>query len=148
MSSLALVVVLTVALGQTPQTQTAVINAAKNSIVRDMDKTLPPVRFEAWLQGIVGAQAAVDWRVTDCGEQTGGPADRGRDFPMCAEVNVNLPGNRMLSLSLLVGSRERGLTVGALALYSGAIVEPEPKPITWIKTLAEVPKLLGQPISN
>jgi len=39
--------VLALALSQTPQIQSAVINAAKNFIVRDMDKTLPPVTFEA-----------------------------------------------------------------------------------------------------
>ena len=142
------IVTLALALGQAPQMQTAAINAAKNSIVRDIDKTLPSVTFEAWLQELVGAQAILKWSVTDCGEQTGGPADRGRDFPMCATVDVNLPGNRMLSLSLLAGSMGRGLTAGPLALHSGAIIEPKAKPITWIKTLAEVPKLLGQPISN
>jgi hypothetical protein len=141
-------VVLALALSQTLQIQTAAINAAKNSIAREMDKALPPMTFEAWLQRLVGAQTALEWRVTDCGEQTGGPADRGRDFPMCVEVSVKLPGNRLLSLSLLAGSVGRGLTVGSLPLYSGAIIEPKPKPITWIKALAEIPKLIGQPISN
>ena len=140
---------LALALGQTPQIQATAINAAKNSIARDMDKTLPQVTFETWLQGLAGTQAVLTWSVTDCGEQSGNPAlDRGRDFPMCAEVNVKLPGNRLLSLSLLAGSMGRGLTVVPLKLYSGAIIEPEPKQITWIKTLAEVPRLIGQPISN
>lgn len=148
MPALALVA-LALALSQTPQIQAAAINAAKNSIARDLDKTLPQVTFEVWLQGLAGPQAVLTWSVTDCGEQTGNPAlDRGRDFPMCAEVNVKLPGNRLLSLSLLAGSMGRGLTVVPLALHSGAIIEPQPKQITWIKTLAEVPKLIGQPISN
>jgi hypothetical protein len=132
----------TLALGQTPQA--SAISAARNSIVRDMEKTLPAVKFEAWLQELVGRQTALEWGVTDCGEQTGDPAtDRARDIPVCAEVNVKLPGDRLLSLSLLAGSRQRGLTVGSLTFSSGAIIEPKPKPITWIKTLAELPKLIG-----
>jgi hypothetical protein len=135
--------ILAILVGQAPQTQTAAIKAAKTSIVRDMDKTLPQVTFEAWLQGLVGAKAVMKWEVTDCGEQTGTPADRGRDFPMCAEVDVTLPGNRQLSLSLLVGSMARGLTVGPLMLFSGAVIGPDRNQIAWIKTLADVPKLVG-----
>lgn len=142
-------VALALTVSQTPQVQAAAITAAKNAIARDVDNTLPPVKLEAWLRELVGTQAVLKWSVTDCGEQTGNPAlDRGRDFPMCVEVNVNLPGNRLLSLSLLTGSMARGLAGGPLRLYSGAIIEPAPKPITWIKALAEVPKLIGQPISH
>lgn len=140
---------LVLALGQTPQIQAAAINAAKNSIARDMNKTLPQVTFEAWLQGLAGTQAVLNWSVTDCGEQTGNPAlDRGRDFPMCATVEVKLPGNRLLSLSLLAGSMGRGLSVGPLRWHSGAIIEPDAKPITWIKTLPDVSRLIGQPMSK
>jgi hypothetical protein len=143
MPALALVT-LVLALSQAPQIQAAAIQAAKNSIARDMDKTLPPVTFEAWLQGLAGTQAVLQWSVTDCGEQTGNPAlDRGRDIPMCAEVNVTLPGNRLLSLSLLVGSAGRGLTVGSLQFYSGAILDSDFKQTISIKTLAEVPRLVG-----
>jgi hypothetical protein len=142
-------VTLALALSQTPQIQAAAIQAAKNSIARDMDKTLPPVTFEAWLQGLAGTQAVLKWSVTDCGEQTGDPAlDLGRDIPMCAEVIVTLPGNRLLSLSLLVGSAGRGLTAGSVQLYSGAIMDRDFTPTASIKTLAEVPKLIGPQISK
>jgi hypothetical protein len=134
--------VLALTLGQTPSNQAAVINAGKNSVVRDLDRTLPAVRFETWLQGLVGSGAALQWRVTDCGEQDGRPNSGVRDVPICAEVDVQLPGSRMLSLSLLAGSTERGLTTGPLTLFSGGIVQPDNTPIIWIKTLAELPKLL------
>lgn len=148
MNSFALVVLaLTVTVSQAPDT--AAISAAKNTIARDIDKTLPAVKFETWLQGLVGAPTPLTWGVTDCGEQTGNPSlDRGRDVPICVEVIATLAGSRRLVLSLLAGSRERGLTTGALALYSAAIIEPTPKPVAWIKTLAEIPRLIGQPISN
>jgi hypothetical protein len=67
---------------------------------------------------------------------------------MCAEVDIALAGNRQLSLSLLAGSMGRGLTVGPLMLFSGVVIGPDPKQMTWIKTLAEVPKLIGSPVSH
>jgi hypothetical protein len=142
MYTLALVVV-AFALGQTPQTQAAAISKAKNAVVQDLDKTLPRVAFEAWLRGLVGAQAVMKWEVNDCGEQTGSPADRGRDIPLCAEVMVDLTGNRKLSLSLLVGSMQRGLAAGPLTFASGVVIGSDPKQMTWIKTLGEAPKLVG-----
>lgn len=75
---------LVLALGQTPQIQAAAINAAKNSIARDMNKTLPQVTFEAWLQGLAGTQAVLNWSVTDCGEQTGNPLWIGGATSRCA----------------------------------------------------------------
>lgn len=131
-------------LAQTPQPEPAVIAAAKNAIVRDIDPTLPSVKFEAWIQGLVGTQTVLKWAVTDCGEQTGTPADRGRAFPQCAEVTAKLAGDRLLSLQLLTGTMGQASPVGPLKLFSGAIVERRPKPISWIKTLAEVPALLGR----
>jgi hypothetical protein len=61
-------------------TPAAAIRAAKNAVVQDMDKTLPRATFESWVQGLVGAEATLEWSTNDCGEQTGNPAlDRGRD---------------------------------------------------------------------
>jgi hypothetical protein len=91
--------------------QAAAISAAKNAIVQAIEKTLPRATFEAWVQGLVGAQAELKWSTNDCGEQTGNPAlDRDLDFPICAEVQVAVARDRQLSLSLMVGSTRRGLT--------------------------------------
>ena len=124
--------------------QAAAINAAKNAVVQDMEKTLPRATFEAWVQGLVGAQAGLKWSTNDCGEQTGNPAlDRGRDFPICAEVQVAVAGGRQLSLSLTVGSTSRGLIVGPPTFHQGNISGPKGSEMIWIKRLSDVPKLIG-----
>jgi hypothetical protein len=135
-----------VVLGAPPQAppQAAAISAAKNAVVQDMEKALPRVTFEAWLQGLVGAQATLKWETNDCGEQTGNPAvDRGRDFPICAEVEVAVAGDRQLSLSLMVGSTSRGLTVGPPKFRQGRISGPKGSEMISIEKLSDVPKLLG-----
>jgi hypothetical protein len=136
-----------VVLGAAPQAlpETAAINVAKNAVVQDMDKALPRVTFEAWVQGLVGAQAALKWSVNDCGEQTGNPAlDKGRDFPICAEVQVGLAGDRQLRLSLMVGSPSRGLTAGPPTFRRGNISGPKGPEMISIEKLSDVPKLIGR----
>ena len=133
-------------LGVAPQTppQAAFISAAKNAVVQDMEKTLPRATFEAWVQGLVGAQAALKWSTNDCGEQTGNPTlDRGRDFPICAEVQVAVAGDRQLSLSLMVGSTSRGLTAGPPMFRQGNISGPKGSETISIERLSDVPNLIG-----
>jgi hypothetical protein len=140
-----LLLFLLVVLGAAPQAppQAAAISAAKNAIVQDMDRALPRVTFEAWVQGLVGPQAALRWSTNDCGEQTGNPPlDRGRDFPVCVGVHVAVTGDRQLSLSLMVGSTHRGLTVGPPMFRLGHISGPGPEMIA-IEKLSVVPTLIG-----
>ena len=135
-----------VLLGAAPQApaQAAAISAARNAVVQDIEKTLPRVTFEAWVQGLVGARAALRWKTNDCGEQTGNPAlDKGRDFPICVEVQAALAGDRQLSLALMVGSIRRGLTVGPLMFRQGSISGPKGAEPISIAKLADVPGLLG-----
>jgi len=144
-----LLALLTAAVAQAPQaaqapTQAAAIDAAKHAIVRDIEDTLPRVTVEVWLRELAGAQAPMTWELNDCGEQTGSPADRGRDIPMCAEVQVELSGNRRLSLSLAVGSTRTGLSAKP-AFFFGHLTGPDRSKMIWIKTLAEVPKVIGKP---
>jgi hypothetical protein len=121
------------------------IDAAKSAIVSDLDKTLPRVTVDGWLRELVGPQAVVTWNVTDCGEQTGDPgADRGRDFPMCAEARAALRDRRTLSLSLAVGTQRRGLT-GAVNFWSAVVIGPLPDQMTWFKSFAEVAQELRAP---
>ena len=142
MNSLTLVA-LALVLGQTPQTRAAAIKAAKDAVVQDIDKALPRTTFEAWLRGVIGAQATATWETNDCGEQTGNPAaDRGRDFPLCAEVHVGLSRSRQLSLSLLVGSMSRGLIVGPPAFHHGNISGPRGSETIAIQKLSDVTKLI------
>ena len=125
--------------------QAAAISKAKKTIVRDLDNALPPVAFEPWLRGLVGSQAELKWEVNDCGEQTGTAADRGRDLPMCAGVQVGISGRRRLSLSLVVGSENRGVTVEPLVFYQGHISGPKGTQMISIAKLSDVPRLLDRP---
>jgi hypothetical protein len=124
--------------------QHAVISAAKNAVVQDLERTLPRATFEAWVQGLVGARTALAWSTNDCGEQTGEPAlDRGRDIPLCAEVQAAVAGGRRLSLSLMVGSTRRGLTVDTPVFRLGSISGPGGSETISIDKLSDVPKLVG-----
>lgn len=140
-----LLVLVALALGQSGEMQATAIAAAKTAIAQDIDRTLPRVPFETWLRGVVGSgQAPMQWETNDCGEQTGGPADRARDFPMCAEVQARLSGNRRLSISLVVGTWGRGVTTSAPAFWSANISGPNASEIVWIKTLADIPSAIGR----
>jgi hypothetical protein len=121
--------------------QSAVIEAAKGAIAGDLDKALPRLTVEEWLRGLAGAERVVAWEMNDCGEQTGGPADRGRDFPLCAEARVRLPDNRTLGLLFAVGSQRRGIS-DAVSFFYGYLAGPLPNQMVWLKTLAEVARHL------
>jgi len=118
-----------------------VIEAAKKTIVQDIEPKLPKMKFEEWLRGLVGPQPKMEWGVNDCGEQTGNPAqDKGRDFPMCAEVMVTLGTKHTLDLYIAMGTFGTGLGPKRV-LFMGLLSTPDGKQ-QWIKTLAEVPALL------
>jgi hypothetical protein len=139
-----LALVLFSAAPQPPAREATAISAARNAVAQDIEKALPRVTFEAWVQGLVGAQAALRWETNDCGEQTGNPAlDKGRDFPVCVEVEAGVAGGRRISLSLMVGSTSRGLTVGPPMFHHGSISGPEGAEMISIEKLADAPRLLG-----
>jgi hypothetical protein len=143
MSAYALVI-LAIVFGQpaTASPEAVAIAAAKKAIVRQIDPALPRTTFETWLRGLVGAQAVTKWEVNDCGEQTGNSGvDQGRDFPMCAQVQVTLGGNRELYLSLAVGTWRKGVTTAPPVFFSGYLTESGGQP-TWIKSLAQVPAVI------
>ena len=125
-----------------PSRDAAAIEAAKKAIVHQIDPALPRTTFESWLRGLAGAKAVTRWEVNDCGEQTGNPSlDKERDFPMCAQVQVSLGGNRELTLSLAVGTGRKGVTPEPPDFVSGYVTESGGPP-TWIKSLAEVPAII------
>ena len=121
----------------------AVIAAAKQTIVQELDSKLPKVSFEEWLRTLVGPKLEMKWEVNDCGEQTGNPAqDRGRDFPMCAEAIVTLGPKHELRVSIVMGTFKTGLRPKR-GYWMGLVVTPDGKQ-QWAKTLADVPALLGK----
>ena len=114
------------------------IAAAGNTSVRRIEPSLPNQAFARWLRDLVGAQAEIKWEVNDCGEQTGDPAsDKGRDFPMCAEAQVALAGNRRVSVSLSVGTFKTGVGTGPASLAQAVIIEPDGT-LHWFKSLSKL----------
>jgi PQQ-like domain len=124
-------------------TDAAAINFAKTAIVRDLDATLPRITIEAWLRELLGAQIEMKWSVNDCGEQTGNPADRGRDFPLCAEVDMPLSGDRKLGVLLMVGSRYKGLNPDRPQFRYAYVLGPR-NDLKFIDKIAELPKQIGK----
>lgn len=134
----ALAGVLMLSAGCQGQRDAAAINAARHVVVRAIDPALPRVSFEAWLRGVVGTAAATNWEVNDCGEHTGNPRlDQGRDFPLCAEVQVGFGDQRELHVSLVVGSFKKGVR-GTPGFWMAYITKAGGPP-EWIEGLAEIP---------
>ena len=122
-----------------PARDAQAIAAAKNTSVHRMEASLPDTAFAAWLRSLVGPRAAIKWEVNDCGEQTGNPsADKGRDFPMCAEAQVALGGKRTLSVSLSVGTLKTGVKAGPARFFYAVIVQPDGS-IKSIDKLSQMP---------
>lgn len=133
----AALVILTIVFGQASGRlpDAAAIEAAKNAPVHQIDPALPSTTFEAWLRGVVGPQAVTKWEVNDCGEQTGDPVrDRGRDLPVCAQVQVSLGDNRELYLLLAVGTSLKSVPASPPRFRSGYLTESGGPP-QWIQSL-------------
>jgi hypothetical protein len=121
------------------------VAAAKAAIVGDVVSSLPRVTLDAWLRELAGPNATVTWAAepSDCGERTGNSAlDRGRDFPLCADVRVALTSGRTLSLSFLVGTTQKGVS-GKPALFGGQFSEPN-LPAIAVSDLALVPSFMSE----
>ena len=78
----------------------------------ELDPKLTNELFGHWLSRIAGPQAEIAWEVNDCGEQTGGPADRGRDLPVCVQAQVTFPDNAMLVVMISIGTLKNWMVDG------------------------------------
>ena len=141
-SLVTLVGLLPMAFGQGSQLgdDKTLIDRAKRADVSLMDRRLPSGQFSDWLSKTVGEKATITWEVNDCGEATGGPADRGRDMPVCVEAAAKLPDGRKVVLSLAVGSRQRGMNSQFTAFYTTAVLQGEK--FTEFRALGDLPALL------
>lgn len=144
----ALVAILTLATGQATRAADPAIELARSVSVHDLDDALPRESLEAWLRRFVGPDAPLRWELNDCGEQTGGPADRGRVFPKCAGVTVELPNDRRLLLLVVVGTWANDTLRPAPLFHSAVVSGPGASEATWAKTLGQVPSLIGATIAG
>jgi len=108
---------------QQPARDQRAIELARQIPVSTLEPGLPNQPLAQWLTQAAGAGAKIDWEVNDCGEQTGNPdLDRGRDFPLCVEAIARLANGRTASVSVVVGTFQKGLS-GAASLWSIAILK-------------------------
>ncbi len=85
------------------------IEKAQSTPVQQLDPALPPTPLAAWLNSIALPSSEVTWEVNDCGEQTGGPADRGRDFPACVEAIFAVAPKIRAHVSVVLGTFKQGV---------------------------------------
>ena len=90
-------------------------------MAKQYDKKLPSIPIQQWLTSNLprGVEAVWGENVTDCGEQTGTPEiDKGRDMPLCAEIDLKKKGELIGYLLLFVGTEKKGKMKEA-GLYYG-----------------------------
>jgi hypothetical protein len=118
----------------------SIVARAKSSDVSRLDSRLPRQRFYAWFKNVVGPMAKIRWEANDCGEQTGGPADKVRDLPICAQAEAELSDGRKVVVSIAVGTMKKGLTREPGGMYY-SVVEQGDK-LDTIKRLGDLPEML------
>jgi ankyrin repeat protein len=84
--------------------QDEAIKIVKAIPTSEIEAGRPAQPFEVWMQNLAGKDAELKWELNDCGEGSGGPADRERDMPLCVSVNAQLPDGRWLDVSLGVAN--------------------------------------------
>ena len=94
---------------QSARRDAEVIRYARSLPVSRIEPGMPKQRLDTWLRKILGRNLPLKWEVNDCGEQTGTPVDRGRDFPMCVEATAETL-DVFFTVSLMVGTFRRGVS--------------------------------------
>lgn len=110
---------------------------AKQINVSQLDKRLPPQRFDEWFRDLVGRKAVVKWELNDCGEQTGSAADRKRDIPTCAQAEAELADGRKVVVMIAIGTVKKGLS-GKPVIFDAFIRQGDQ--YSTVKQLAELKK--------
>jgi len=118
----------------------SIIAYAKRSDVSKLDSRLPRQRFDDWFRSVVGPLAEIRWEANDCGEQTGGKADKRRDLPVCAQAEAFLSDGRKVVVTIAVGTMKKGLTRVPGGMYY-SVVEQGDK-LDTIKRLGDLPEML------
>jgi len=94
--------------GQSRDDKAAIEHARGVSAAR-LEAGLADVPFADWLQKRLGPAARVDWEVNDCGEQSGDPSDRNRDFPICVQASGMKSAALKATVLIGVGTFKRGI---------------------------------------
>ncbi len=80
------------------------IAMVKATPVSDIESGKSGKPFGEWFNNLAGKGAKLSWELNDCGESTGGPADRERDMPGCVGARAELPDGRWIYAAISVGN--------------------------------------------
>ena len=118
----------------------SIVARAKSSDVSRVDSRLPRQRFDHWFNNVVGPLAKIRWEANDCGEQTGGKADKRRDLPVCAQAEAFLSDGRKVVVTIAVGTMKKGLTRVPGGMYYSVVEQGDT--LDTIKRLGDLPEML------
>ena len=122
------------------KTERTALQSAKNVLVSSLDRGLPKVSLEFFLQYEAGG-APIQWEVNDCGEQEGS-APSGLDSPMCVEADFQ-KDRTSVAVIVLVGTFTRGPS-GIPALYR-VTVAAQGGSSRRVRQLSDLPMELRRP---
>lgn len=99
----------------------ALVKKVKSLNAKHFDETLPAEPIEEWLRKHLPEEYEVIWGeyTTDCGESTGGAADKERNMPLCVEVEIRRRAKLVGYLVLFLGIQKRGSLNEGVGLYFG-----------------------------
>ena len=118
-----LVSICSAAVGASAQPDDRLVGRVQQIQISRLDSALPPISLVKWLRIEAGADAEVSWEVNDCGEETGTPADRGRNLPICVEADAHMKDRRLIVLMVAVAPSKLGAEAKPV-LYFGQLVTP------------------------
>lgn len=126
---------------QSKKQNAAAIKFARATLVSNIEKGMPKMRFDTWFLQTVGPNLKITWEVNDCGEQTGTPADKGRDFPMCVEAIADST-DLQVSVALGVGTFKRGI-IGKKPDMRGVSLSIKGEVNSGVQKLSDLPPALS-----
>ena len=125
---------------QSKHSAESILARAKSTDVSRLDSRLPRQHFDDWFRSVVGPPAEIRWEANDCGEQTGGKADKRRDLPICAQAEALLSDGRKVIVTIAVGTMKKGLTRVPGGMYYSVVEQG--KKLDTIKRLGDLPEML------
>jgi hypothetical protein len=122
-----------------------IIDLAKKSLVSNIETSLPRQQFAQWFRALMGKDAKLRWRITDCGWELS--ADGNRDGTMCVVVDAQLGYDFGTTVYLQVGTFSGGIS-GHNALVRSVRVSSEGEPSEMRTKLSELPAAIDLVMSK
>jgi hypothetical protein len=120
---LLLLIIMNLCIQHTARAEDRFVSFAKSLNANDYDKMLPAQPVGQWLKAHLPDNYKAVWasRITDCGEGIGGPSDRERDMPLCAEIEISTGDKSKGALMLFVGTERLGMLREGAGVYFGYV---------------------------